>query len=132
MHDSALRSKIVLEKYVTEKVGLHTLKDIMSELEKPGRDPRSVIKVFEFDPSVKKIEDLKVGQLLPGIVTNVTNFGAFVDIGIKENGLVHVSNISDNFVKDPAEIVHLHQHVQVRVLEVDLQRKRIQLSMKGL
>ena len=132
MHDSVLRSKIVLEKYVTEKVGLHTLKDIMSELEKPGRDPRSVIKVFEFDPSVKKIEDLKVGQLLPGIVTNVTNFGAFVDIGIKENGLVHVSNISDNFVKDPAEIVHLHQHVQVRVLEVDLQRKRIQLSMKGL
>jgi len=132
MHDSALRSKIVLEKYVTEKVGLHTLKDIMSELEKPGRDPRSVIKVFEFDPSVKKIEDLKVGQLLPGIVTNVTNFGAFVDIGIKENGLVHVSNISDNFVKDPAEIVHLHQHVQVRVLEVDLQRKRIQLSMKGV
>ena len=132
MHDSALRSKIVLEKYVTEKVGLHTLKDIMSELEKPGRDPRSVIKVFEFDPSVKKIEDLKVGQLLPGIVTNVTNFGAFVDIGIKENGLVHVSNISDNFIKDPAEIVHLHQHVQVRVLEVDLQRKRIQLSMKGL
>lgn len=132
MHDSALRSKIVLEKYVTEKVGLHTLKDIMSELEKPGRDPRSVIKVFEFDPSVKKIEDLKVGQLLPGIVTNVTNFGAFVDIGIKENGLVHVSNISDNFVKDPSEVVHLHQHVKVRVLDVDLQRKRIQLSMKGL
>ena len=132
MHDSALRSKIVLEKYVTEKVGLHTLKDIMSELEKPGRDPRSVIKVFEFDPSVKKIEDLKVGQLLPGIVTNVTNFGAFVDIGIKENGLVHVSNISDNFVKDPAEVVHLHQHVKVKVLDVDLQRKRIQLSMKGL
>ena len=132
MHDSVLRSKIVLEKYVTEKVGLHTLKDIMSELEKPGRDPRSVIKVFEFDPSVKKIEDLKVGQLLPGIVTNVTNFGAFVDIGIKENGLVHVSNISDNFVKDPAEVVHLHQHVKVKVLDVDLQRKRIQLSMKGL
>lgn len=132
MHDSALRSKIVLEKYVTEKVGLHTLKDIMSELEKPGRDPRSVIKVFEFDPSVKKIEDLKVGQLLPGIVTNVTNFGAFVDVGIKENGLVHVSNISDNFVKDPAEVVHLHQHVKVKVLDVDLQRKRIQLSMKGL
>ena len=130
MHDSALRSKIVLEKYVTEKVGLHTLKDIMSELEKPGRDPRSVIKVFEFDPSVKKIEDLKVGQLLLGIVTNVTNFGAFVDIGIKENGLVHVSNISDNFVKDPAEVVHLHQHVKVKVLDVDLQRKRIQLSMK--
>lgn len=132
MHDSALRSKIVLEKYVTEKVGLHTLKDIMLELEKPGRDPRSVIKVFEFDPSVKKIEDLKVGQLLPGIVTNVTNFGAFVDVGIKENGLVHVSNISDNFVKDPAEVVHLHQHVKVKVLDVDLQRKRIQLSMKGL
>lgn len=132
MHDATLRSKIVLEKYVTETVGLHTLKDIISELEKPGRDPRTIIKVFEFDSSVKKIEDLQVGQVLPGIVTNVTNFGAFVDIGIKENGLVHVSNISDNFVKDPAEVVHLHQHVQVRVLDVDLQRKRIQLSMKGL
>lgn len=132
MHDATLRSKIVLEKYVTETVGLHTLKDIISELEKPGRDPRTIIKVFEFDSSVKKIEDLQVGQVLPGIVTNVTNFGAFVDIGIKENGLVHVSNISDNFVKDPAEVVHLHQHVKVRVLDVDLQRKRIQLSMKGL
>ena len=131
MHDSGLRSKIILEKYVTEKTGLHTLKDIMSELEKPGRDPRSVIKVFEFDSSVKKIEDLRVGQVLPGIVTNVTNFGAFVDVGIKENGLVHVSNLSDKFIKDPAEVVHLHEHVQVRVLDVDLQRKRIQLSMKG-
>ena len=131
MHDFGLRSKIILEKYVTEKTGLHTLKDIMSELEKPGRDPRSVIKVFEFDSSVKKIEDLRVGQVLPGIVTNVTNFGAFVDVGIKENGLVHVSNLSDKFIKDPAEVVHLHEHVQVRVLDVDLQRKRIQLSMKG-
>ena len=131
MHDSGLRSKIILEKYVTEKTGLHTLKDIMSELEKPGRDPRSVIKVFEFDSSVKKIEDLRVGQVLPGIVTNVTNFGAFVDVGIKENGLEHVSNLSDKFIKDPAEVVHLHEHVQVRVLDVDLQRKRIQLSMKG-
>ena len=131
MHDSGLRSKIILEKYVTEKTGLHTLKDIMSELEKPGRDPRSVIKVFEFDSSVKKIEDLRVGQVLPGIVTNVTNFGAFVDVGIQENGLVHVSNLSDKFIKDPAEVVHLHEHVQVRVLDVDLQRKRIQLSMKG-
>lgn len=131
MYDSGLRSKIILEKYVTEKTGLHTLKDIMSELEKPGRDPRSVIKVFEFDSSVKKIEDLRVGQVLPGIVTNVTNFGAFVDVGIKENGLVHVSNLSDKFIKDPAEVVHLHEHVQVRVLDVDLQRKRIQLSMKG-
>lgn len=132
MHDSGLRSQIVLEKYLTEKTGLHTLKDIMSELEKPGRDPRSVIKVFEFDPSVKKIEDLRVGQVLPGIVTNVTNFGAFVDVGIKENGLVHVSNLSDKFIKDPAEVVHLHEHVQVRVLDIDLQRKRIQLSMKGV
>lgn len=132
MHDATLRSKIVLEKYVTETIGLHTLKDIISELEKPGRDPRTIIKVFEFDSSVKKIEDLQVGQVLPGIVTNVTNFGAFVDIGIKENGLVHVSNISDNFLKDPSEVVHLHQHVKVRVLDVDLQRKRIQLSMKSL
>ena len=131
MHDSGLRSKIILEKYVTEKTGLHTLKDILLELEKQGRDPRSVIKVFEFDSSVKKIEDLRVGQVLPGIVTNVTNFGAFVDVGIKENGLVHVSNLSDKFIKDPAEVVHLHEHVQVRVLDVDLQRKRIQLSMKG-
>ena len=118
MHDSGLRSKIILEKYVTEKTGLHTLKDIMSELEKPGRDPRSVIKVFEFDSSVKKIEDLRVGQVLPGIVTNVTNFGAFVDVGIKENGLVHVSNLSDKFIKDPAEVVHLHENVQVSVVDV--------------
>ena len=111
-------------------MGLPTLNDIMQELDKPGRDPRQGIKVFEFDPTVKKIEDLKVGQVLPGIVTNITNFGAFVDVGIKENGLVHVSNMADRFVSDPTEVVKLHQHVQVKVLEVDIARKRVQLSMK--
>ncbi|MDR3704496.1 MAG: Tex family protein [Paludibacteraceae bacterium] len=130
IENKELKKDIKLSDYVTDKVGLPTLNDIMQELDKPGRDPRQGIKVFEFDPTVKKIEDLKVGQVLPGIITNITNFGAFVDVGIKENGLVHVSNMADRFVSDPTEIVKLHQHVQVKVLEVDIARKRVQLSMK--
>ena len=101
-----------------------------SELGKPGRDPREAIKVFEFDPTIKTINDLREGMILPGIVTNVTKFGAFVDIGIKENGLVHVSQLADRFVSDPTEVVSLHQHVSVKILEVDAARKRVSLSMK--
>jgi uncharacterized protein len=108
------------------------LTDIVQELDKPGRDPRKGIKMFEFDPTVRTIDDLKIGQVLPGIVTNITNFGAFVDVGIKENGLVHVSNMADRFVSDPTTVVKLHQHVQVKILEVDTARKRVQLSMKDI
>ncbi|MDR1524346.1 MAG: RNA-binding transcriptional accessory protein [Tannerella sp.] len=125
----ALRDKIVLERYVTEKTGLPTLQDILTELGKPGRDPRETIKVFEFDPSVKTISDLREGMVLPGIVTNITKFGAFVDMGIKENGLVHISQLADRFVSDPTKVVSLHQHVTVKVLEVDEARKRVSLSM---
>ncbi len=124
-----VRKVVDLSKYITDKVGLPTLNDILDELEKPGRDPRSAIKVFEFDPNVRDINDLREGMELPGIITNVTNFGAFCDIGIKENGLIHISNLADRFVSNPAEIVSLHQHVRVRVLEVDLGRKRIQLKL---
>ncbi len=130
--DKELKKKLDLKKYVGETVGMPTLLDIMEELDKPGRDPRQTIQVFSFDPTVKKIEDLKEGQILPGIVTNITNFGCFVDIGIKENGLVHVSELADRFVNDPAQIVSIHQHVQVKVIGIDLTRKRIQLSMKGM
>jgi len=124
-----LIAKVEKEKYVTDKIGLPTLTDILLELEKPGRDPRSSVKVFEFDAGIKTIQDLKTGMELPGIVTNVTNFGAFVDIGVKENGLIHVSQMADRYISNPAEVVSLHQHVKVRVLEVDLQRKRIQLKL---
>ena len=127
--NTELRNKVDLTKYVTETVGLPTLNDILDELEKPGRDPRSAIKVFEFDPNVKDIHDLREGMELPGIITNVTNFGAFCDIGIKENGLIHISNLADHFVSNPADEVSLHQHVRVRVLEVDLGRRRIQLKL---
>lgn len=122
-------NKINLADYTNDTIGLLTLSDIAGELEKPGRDPRSVVKVLEFDPSIKKIEDLKAGMELPGIVTNVTNFGAFVDIGIKENGLIHISQLADHFISNPAEVVSLHQHVQVKVLEADLVRKRVQLKL---
>lgn len=125
-----LKKKLQLEKYVSDKVGMPTLADIIEELDKPGRDPRKGIKVFEFDPNIKTIEDLKTGMTLPGIVTNITNFGCFVDVGIKENGLVHISELADRFVSDPTEVVSLHQHVQVRVLSVDVSRKRVQLTMK--
>jgi uncharacterized protein len=132
--DKLIRNKeliqnIQLKDYVTTTIGLPTLNDILVELEKPGRDPRSSVKVFEFDANIKKIEDLISGMELPGIVTNITNFGAFVDIGIKENGLVHISQMSDRFISNPAEVVSLHQHVKVRVLEVDLVRKRVQLKL---
>jgi len=127
-----LKKKLDLKKYITEKVGMPTLLDIMEELDKPGRDPRQAIQVFSFDPTVKTIEDLKEGLVLPGIVTNITNFGCFVDVGIKENGLVHISELADRFISDPTQVVSIHQHVKVKVLSVDLVRKRVQLSMKGL
>lgn len=127
-----LKKKLDLKKYITDKVGMPTLLDIMEELDKPGRDPRQAIQVFSFDPTVKTIADLKEGQVLPGIVTNITNFGCFVDVGIKENGLVHISELADLFVSDPTQVVSIHQHVKVKVLSVDLSRKRVQLSMKGL
>jgi uncharacterized protein len=130
MQKSELRKTIRPEKYISETVGLPTLKDILAELEKPSRDPRSQMKKFEFDSSVRKPEDLKVGMVLPGLVTNITAFGAFVDIGVKQDGLVHVSQLADKFVKDPNEVVKLQQQVKVRVTEVDLGRKRIALSMK--
>ena len=123
------RSKIDLKKYVTDKVGLPTLTDILAELEKPGRDPRQAIKVFEFDKNVKTIDDLKEGMTLPGIVTNITNFGCFVDVGIKENGLVHISQLCRDFVSDPTTVVSIHQHVQVKVVSIDRERKRIGLTM---
>jgi uncharacterized protein len=125
-----LRKQIQLNKYVNDQVGLMTLQDIMKELEKPSRDPRSQKEVFEFDSRVRTVEDLREGMLLPGIVTNITAFGAFVDIGVKQDGLVHVSQLANRFVKDPNEVVKLQQVVQVKVTEVDLQRKRIALSMK--
>ena len=121
---------IDLKKYQTEETGMPTLKDIREELLKPGRDPREIIKVFEFDPRVKNISDLREGMILPGIVTNITNFGAFVDVGVKQDGLVHISNLKNEFVKNPADVVKLHQHVKVKVLQIDETRKRIQLSMK--
>lgn len=127
-----LKKKLDLKNYITDKVGMPTLLDIMEELDKPGRDPRQAIQVFSFDPTVKTIADLKEGQVLPGIVTNITNFGCFVDVGIKENGLVHISELADRFVSDPTQVVSIHQHVKVKVLSVDLSRKRVQLSMKGL
>lgn len=129
IRNKELIQRIDLNSYVTEEIGLPTLTDILLELEKPGRDPRSNVKVFEFDPNIKKIEDLISGMELPGIVTNITNFGAFVDIGIKENGLVHISQMADRYVSNPAEVVALHQHVKVRVLEVDMVRKRVQLRL---
>lgn len=130
--DKELRGKIDLKKYVTDTIGLPTLTDILQELDKPGRDPRQKIQVFEFDKNVRTLDDLQEGMELPGIVTNITNFGCFVDIGIKENGLVHVSQLADRFVSNPADVVRIHQHVRVKVMSIDHERKRIQLTMKGL
>ena len=127
-----LRRQIDINRYVSEKIGLPTLKDILSELEKPGRDPRGEVKAFSFRQDVEKLEDLVPGMELPGIVTNLTNFGAFVDVGVHTDGLVHVSQMSDRYVKDPLEVVSLHQHVLVKVLDVDLRRHRLSLTMKGL
>ena len=130
MENKDIRQKIDISKYVSSQVGLPTLQDIMAELDKPGCDPREPLKQFAFDPTVHDITDLHVGQVLPGIITNITNFGAFVDIGVHTKGLVHVSQLADRYVKDPTSVVSLHQQVMVRVVEVDLQRKRISLSMR--
>ena len=130
IENKELKKNIDLKNYITDVIGLPTLTDIIEELDKPGRDPREQIKQFQFDPTIKTIADVKVGMKLPGIVTNVTNFGCFVDIGVKENGLVHISELANRFVSDPTEIVSLHQHVMVTVKEVDEGRKRIALSMK--
>ena len=132
INNQSLRERIDISRYVTADIGLPTLTDIMQELEKPGRDPREKIEEFEFDPAVQTIEDLHEGMELPGIVTNITNFGAFVDIGVHQDGLVHVSQLADRYVNDPTQVVHLHQHVRVRIIGVDLRRQRISLSMKGM
>jgi len=126
--NKTILSRINLKNYCTDTVGLLTLEDIIKELEKPGLDIREQAKVFSFNQNIRTINDLQTGQLLPGIVNNITNFGCFVDIGIKESGLIHISNLSDGFVKDVNEHVHLHQQVIVKVLEVDIARKRIQLQ----
>jgi uncharacterized protein len=127
---SELRKSINRKKYISEKVGEFTIEDILKELEKPGRDPRSQIEEFRFDETIKSIEDVKPGMQVPGIVTNITAFGVFVDIGVKQDGLVHVSQLSNKFVTDPNEVVKLQQKVLVTVTEVDVSRKRIALSMK--
>ena len=129
---SELQRGINIKKYITEQTGLLSLHDILTELEKPGRDPRGEVEVFEFDKNVHTLNDLIVGMELPGIVTNITNFGAFVDIGVHQDGLVHISQLSDRFVSDPTQVIRLHQHVRVRVVEVDIHRKRIGLSMKNI
>lgn len=130
--DAAKRKAVDIKKYVTDTVGMPTLTDIMTELEKPGRDPREQIEEFEFDKNVTSVDDLVAGMVLPGIVTNITNFGAFVDVGVHQDGLVHVSQLADRYVADPTQVVKLHQHVKVRVVEVDRKRNRISLSMKKL
>ena len=132
VEDKALQKKIDIKRYVTKEVGMPTLTDIMAELDKPGLDPRGKVEKFEFDASIKEMEDLQVGMVVPGIVTNITNFGAFVDIGVHQDGLVHISQLADRYVSDPNEVVKLHEHVMVRVADVDLKRKRIALSMKGI
>ncbi len=130
IRDKELRRRIPLDRYVTEDCGLPTLHDIMEELDKPGRDPREKIKAFSFDPNVHTMDDLREGMVLPGIVSNITNFGCFVDIGVHEKGLVHISQLADRYVKDPNEVVSLHQQVTVRVLQVDKERNRISLTLK--
>ena len=130
IRNKALRESISLEKYVTDDCGLPTLNDIMAELDKPGRDPRSKVKVFAFDPNVRTIDDLTEGMVLPGIVSNITNFGCFVDIGLHEKGLVHISQMAERYISDPNEVVSLHQQVEVRVLQIDKERNRIALTLK--
>ena len=132
VEDKALQKKIDIRRYVSGEVGVPTLTDIMAELDKPGLDPRGEVEKFEFDASIKTIEDLQEGMVVPGIVTNITKFGAFVDIGVHNDGLVHVSQMANRYVSDPSEVIKLHEHVMVRVTEVDLKRKRIALSMKQL
>ncbi|MEJ7768144.1 MAG: S1 RNA-binding domain-containing protein, partial [Chitinophagaceae bacterium] len=130
IQQAALRKLINKKKYLSASVGEYTVDDIMKELEKPGRDPRQVIQEFRFDDSIKCIEDLKAGMTIPGLVTNITKFGAFVDIGVKQDGLVHISQLSNNYVSDPNEVVKLQQTVMVTITEVDVTRKRIALTMK--
>jgi uncharacterized protein len=122
--------KLDIKHYQSDKAGTETLTDILQELEKPGRDPRAKVEVLEFDSNIRTINDVKEGMVVNGIVTNITNFGCFVDFGIKENGLVHISEMADRFVSNPAEVVSLHQHVKVKVISVDNERKRIQLSLR--
>jgi uncharacterized protein len=124
------RQQIPWEQYLSDQVGWPTLNDIKAELEKPGRDPRPSLEPVQFSDKIQSLEDLKAGMRLPGVITNLTKFGAFVDIGLKVNGLVHISEMADTYVKDPADIVSLHQQVQVTVLSVDYERQRIQLSLK--
>jgi protein Tex len=128
--DGTLRKKIVPKKYVSGQAGEFTINDILKELEKPGRDPRAVAEEFRFDDTIKSIEDVKVGMKVPGIVTNITNFGAFVDIGVKQDGLLHISQMSNTYITDPNQVVKLQQRLMVAVTEVDVARKRISLSMK--
>ncbi len=130
MKNEGLRKRIDINKYITEKVGLPTLTDILSELAKPGRDPREIFETFAFTEGVEKIEDVKPAMKLPGIVTNITAFGAFVDIGVHQDGLVHISELANRFVKNPNEVVKVHQKVMVTVLDVDVERKRISLSLR--
>lgn len=132
IHNKSLRESIDLKKYISEECGLPTLTDIMSELDKPGRDPRKAIEVFAFAPDVETIDDLKPGMVLPGIVSNITNFGCFVDIGVHEKGLVHISEMADRYISDPNSVVSLHQQLKVRVLSVDKARNRIALSLKNI
>ena len=132
MSDASLREKIDLKKYVTEEVGMPTLKDIMQELEKPSRDPREQIEEWHFDESVHTIDDLQVGMVLPGIITNISNFGAFCDVGVHKDGLIHISEMANRRISNPSEVVSLHQHVRVRVIDIDKARGRIQLSLKGV
>jgi uncharacterized protein len=131
LKEDELLQKIPLQKYVSEQVGLPTLKDIQEELGKPGRDPREKFEVFQFEEGINEMKDLKVGMKLPGIVTNITQFGAFVDLGVHQDGLVHLSQMADRFIKDPKEVVSVNQKVMATVMEVDLKRKRIGLSLKS-
>ncbi len=130
--DGELRKRVQLSRYVTDKVGMPTLTDIMDALNKRGLDPREQAKVFAFDPNVHEIEDLREGMLLPGLVSNITAFGAFVNIGVHQDGLVHISQLADKYVSSPSDVVKLGQQVMVRVVEVDLKRRRISLSMKSI
>ena len=130
--DKKKRESIDIKRYISDTIGIPTLTDIIKELEKPGRDPREQIEAFEFDKNVTTVDDLMEGMILPGIVTNITNFGAFVDVGVHQDGLVHISQLADRYVSDPTQVVKLHQHVKVRVVEVDRKRNRISLSMKGV
>lgn len=130
MQRADLRQQIDIQRYVSDEVGLPTLTDILHELEKPSRDPRTQIEEFRFDDNVHTIDDLQAGMVLPGIVTNISNFGAFVDLGVHKDGLIHISEMADRRITDPNEVLHLHQHVRVRVIGIDHARNRIQLSLK--